>query len=93
MGIRAGGQVQVVGVGAQLLTVGAAGTGGLAAELAIDSDLSIKRGLTLSRNGWLNTPPALMTRNPESRRAPTLNPRGTPLPIPRCAATCGASAR
>ena len=39
MGIRAGGQVQVVGVGAQLLTVRAACTGGFAAELANHSQL------------------------------------------------------
>ena len=43
MGIRAGGQVQVVGVGAQLLTVRAAGTGGLAAELPLDSHLLIHK--------------------------------------------------
>ena len=40
--IRAGGQVQVVGVGAQLLTVRAACTGGLAAEVA-NSQLSIQK--------------------------------------------------
>ena len=27
---------------------------------------------------YMYAPTALMTRNPESRRAPTLNPRGTP---------------
>ena len=37
--IRAGGQVQVVGVGAQLLTVRAAATGGFAAHLAKQSQL------------------------------------------------------
>ena len=44
MGIRAGGQVQVVGVGAQLLTVRAACTGGLAADLAKHLSLNSEEG-------------------------------------------------
>ena len=46
MGIRAGGQVQVVGVGAQLLTVRAACTGGLAAHLANILSCEFRRRLS-----------------------------------------------